>query len=179
MSLRKSLLAVAAIMLAISMGASAQESQSQTSATQDGTLQRERIERMEKRRERPGNPERRGAREGSGMGHMMRELNLSDEQRRQSRAILERRLQSTKAQREELFKLREKRIAGTFTTEDEARATALHQEIRTQMEGVRDEMAGVLTAEQKAKLEELRKERKERMEIRMKERQERWNKKTI
>jgi Spy/CpxP family protein refolding chaperone len=88
---------------------------------------------------------------------------------------MQRRLESTKAQREELFKLREKRIAGTFTAEDEARTRALRQEIRTAMDGVRTEMAGVLTAEQKAKLEQLKKERKERMEQRMKERQERLN----
>jgi Spy/CpxP family protein refolding chaperone len=109
------------------------------------------------------------------MGHMLRELNLSEEQRQQGRAIMQRRLQSTKTQREELFKLREKRIDGTFTAEDEARAKALHQEIRTAMQGVREEMAGLLTAEQKAKLEQMKKERKERMEQRMKERQDRLN----
>jgi Spy/CpxP family protein refolding chaperone len=112
---------------------------------------------------------------GGGMGHMLRELNLSEEQRQQGRAIMQRRLQSTKTQREELFKLREKRIDGTFTAEDEARAKALHQEIRTAMQGVREEMAGLLTAEQRAKLEQMKKERKERMEQRMKERQDRLN----
>jgi Spy/CpxP family protein refolding chaperone len=86
---------------------------------------------------------------------------------------MQRRLESTRSQREELFKLREKGIAGTFAAEDKARAMALHQEIRTAMEGVRTEMAGVLTAEQKTRLEELQKERKARMEQRMKERQER------
>ena len=110
---------------------------------------------------------------------MMRELNLTEEQRQQSRAIMQRRLESTKVQREELFKLREKRIAGTFTADDEARARALHQEIRTAMQGVGTEMDGLLTAEQKAKLEGLKKERKERMEQRMKERQERLNKKLM
>ena len=45
------------------------------------------------------------------------------------------------------------------------------------MEGVRTEMAGVLTAEQKARLEEMKQERKQRMEQRMKERQERLNQK--
>jgi Spy/CpxP family protein refolding chaperone len=108
-----------------------------------------------------------------GMGRMMRDLNLSEAQREQSRAIIQRRLEGTKSQREELFRLREKRIAGTFTTEDDARASTLHQEIRTSMQGVREEMTGVLTAEQKAKLEELKQERKLRMEQRMKERQER------
>jgi Spy/CpxP family protein refolding chaperone len=114
-----------------------------------------------------------------GMGRMMGELDLSEEQRQQSRAIIERRLESTKVQREELFKLREKRNAGTFTPEDEARARALHQEIRTAMEGVRNEMSGVLTAEQKNKLEELRKERKERMELRKRNRQEILNKRVL
>ncbi len=183
MFLRKSLFAGAGIMLAVGMGVYAQETQSQTPSTQDGTLQRDRVERMERHRERMGNREGRGPREGRerhrGMGRMMRELNLTEEQRQQSRAIMERRLESTKVQREELFKLREQRIAGTFTADDEARARALHQEIRTAMQGVGTEMDGLLTAEQKAKLEGLKKERKERMEQRMKERQERLNKKLM
>jgi Spy/CpxP family protein refolding chaperone len=110
------------------------------------------------------------------MGHLARELNLSDAQKAQSRAIMERRLASTKGQREELFKLREKRIAGTFTAEDGARAKALHEEIRASMEGARTEMDGVLTAEQKAKREELKAERKAKRAQRMKERQELRNK---
>lgn len=179
MFLRKSLFGVVGIMLAVGMGVCAQEKQSQTPSTQDGTLQRERVERMERRRERMGDREgleRRWAQERHGMGRLMGELNLTEEQRQQSRAIMERRLETTKLQREELFKLREKRIAGTFSADDEARARALHQEIRAAMEGARSEMDGVLTAEQKAKLEGLKKERKERMELRKKERQERLNK---
>jgi Spy/CpxP family protein refolding chaperone len=113
------------------------------------------------------------------MGHLMRELDLSEQQRQQGRAIMQRRLESVKGQREELFKLREKRIAGTFTADDEVRAKALRQEMRTAMEGARTEMDGVLTAEQKAKLEGLEKERKERIEQRMKERQERLNNKPM
>ncbi len=157
----------------------AQQPQTPTT-TPDGTLSRDRIERMERRRQRMG--PRDGWRghnqlgQRSGIGGLMRELNLSDEQRQQSRAIMRRRLESTKAQREELFRLREKRIEGTFTADDEARAKALHQEIRAAMEGVRAEMAGVLTAEQKARLEELKAERKAKIEQRMKERQELLNK---
>ena len=94
-------------------------------------------------------------------------------QRQQSSAIAQRRLAGSKALREELFKLREKRIAGTFAAEDEARAKALREEIRASMEGGRAEMAGVLTAEQKAKLEELKAERKAKQEQRKKERGER------
>lgn len=175
MSLRKSLLAVVGIILACGMGTFAQEPQpqSETAPRPNGSFQRDRIERMERHRERMGGREHMGARRGrrrGGMGHLMRELNLSEEQRQQGRAIMQRRLESTKLQREELFRLREKRIEGTFTADDEARAKALRQEIRTAMEGVRTEMVGVLTAEQKAKLEELKKERKQKMEQRMKER---------
>jgi protein CpxP len=183
MSLRKSLLGAVGIMLAVGVGVFAQEPQAQTPSTPDGTLQRERIEGMERRPERMGNREGRGPREDrerhGGMGRMLRELNLTEEQRQQSRAIMQRQLESTKLQREELFKLGEKRIAGTFTAEDGARAKALHQEIRTTMESGRSEMEGVLTAEQKAKLEDLKTERKERMEQRMKGRQERLNKKLL
>jgi Spy/CpxP family protein refolding chaperone len=180
MFLRKSLFGILGIILACGIVAFAQEPQPQIPSTQDDSFRKERIERMERHRERMGRregmprPDGMGRR-GGGMGHLMRELNLTEEQRQQSRAIMQRRLESTKTQREELFKLRENRIAGTFTAENEARAKALHQEIRTAMEGVRTEMAGVLTAEQKAKFEQLKKERKEKFEQRMKERQERLN----
>jgi protein CpxP len=191
MSLRKVLAAVAGIILVCgisAVGALGQETppQSQTAPAQDESLRRDRIERMQKRRERM---ERRegiaGDRRHSGMGRHgeIGELNLTDEQRQQRRAIMERRLEITKVQREELFRLGEKRRAGTFTADDEARAKALHQELRSSMESVRSEMDGVLTAEQKAKLEELKSERKQkreqRKEQRMKERQERLNKKPL
>lgn len=177
MFLRKSLFGALGSILACGMIAFAQEPQTQTPATQDGAFRRDRMERKERHRERMGRQEgmrgHKGMGRRGGVGHFMRELNLSEEQRQQSRAIVERRLESTKSQREELFRLREKRIAGTFAAEDEARAKALHQEIRTAMDGIRTEMAGVLTIEQKARLEELQKERKAKMEQRMKERQER------
>lgn len=176
MFLRKSLFGAAGMMLAVGMGVCAQETKSQTPSVQDGTLQQDRVERMERRRERMENREGRWPREGRVRHGRLGELNLTEEQRQQSRAIMQRRMESTKLQREELFKLREKRIAGTFTADDEARARALHQEMQTAMEGARSEMDGLLTAEQKAKLEGLRKERKERMELRKKERQERLNK---
>ena len=183
MFLGKSLFGVVGVMLAVGMGVCAQETQSQTPSTQDGTLQRERVERMERRRERMETREGRRPREGQelhrGMGRLMGQLNLTEEQRQESRAIMQGRLESTKLQLEELFKLREKRIAGTFSADDEARASALHQEIRAAMEGARSEMDGMLTAEQKAKLEGLRKERQERMELRKKERQERLNRKLM
>jgi Spy/CpxP family protein refolding chaperone len=189
MSLRKRFVAVVGIILACGMGAAAigqePQSQSPTAPVQDGTLRRERIERMQERRHErmerrgEGNEGRPGTGRHEGMGRLMSELNLSEQQRQQRRAIMERRLESTKVQREELFRLGDKRKAGTFTPEDEARAKALHQELRSSMETVRSEMAAVLTAEQRAKLEELNKERKQRREQRLKERQERLKNKPL
>jgi protein CpxP len=186
MTLRKYLIAVVEIILACGMGTLAVygqelQAQSQTGPVQDGTLRRERIERMQERRKRMerregGEDHRRMGRHGD-MDRLMHELNLTEAQRQQRRAIIERRLESTKVQREELFRLGDKRRAGTFTADDEARAKALHQELRSSMESVRSEMDAVLTSEQKAKLEQLKSERKQereqRREQRLKERQER------
>ena len=120
-----------------------------------------------KETQRPGQERAREGRRHGRMGRQpgfrgMHELNLTEEQRNQQRAILQRHLGSMKGQREELFNLREKRIAGTFTAEDEARAQRLREEIRSSMQGIRTEMEGVLTAEQRAKLEQLKSERKAR-----------------
>ena len=151
MLLRKTLPLVAALIVALSAVAYAQESQN---APNDGARPRQ-----EDNREG-----RRHGKMGGRLGRLgfMRELNLTEEQRTQQRSIMERHLANTKAQRDELFKLREKRIAGTFTEEDGVRAKALRQEIHSSMEGIRREMDGVLTAEQRTKLEQLKSERKAR-----------------
>lgn len=171
MFLRKSSVGVIGIILACGVMAMAQQPPPSPNQSPDGQV---RGDRMQRHRGPMGEGEKFGRR-GPGGGHLLRDLNLSDAQRQQVRTITERRLEGTKVQREELLKLREKRIAGTFTPEDEARAKALHQEIRNSMEGIRTEIDGILTADQKARLEELQKERKSKMELRMKERKERLN----
>jgi periplasmic protein CpxP/Spy len=169
---RKSLITILGMVLAFSAVAIAQ--QTQTQSHDAGAQFKRRSERLAENGEHRGR--RGGMRHRGGIGHLLRELNLTDEQREQGRAIMRRRLEGTKSQREELFKLREKRIAGTFTADDEARAKALRQEMRASMEGVRAEMEGILTGEQKTRLEQLKQERKETIEQRMNERQEFKNK---
>lgn len=178
MFLRKSLFGILGVVLACGIVAFAQEPQ--TPASQDDSFRKEKLERMERRRQRLGRdegmPRKDGmSRHGSGINHLTRELNLTDQQRQQSQAILQRRLEGIRPQREEFLKLREKRVAGTFSAEDGARAKALRHEIRAATEGMNTEMAGILTAEQKTKLEQLKKERRERHEQRKVERQERLN----
>jgi len=89
----------------------------------------------------------------------LRELNLSDEQQKQVRAIMERNVNNTKALREELRTLGQKRFEGTLTPEEQARAKDLHQQMAQSMKSAMTEVQGILTAEQKAKLEEFRQER--------------------
>lgn len=173
MFLKRNLVGILGLVLAFSLVAFAQQPQELTQ-TPDSALRRERIERKERHRERMGR--HKGMHGGRGMGRLIRELNLSDTQQEQVRTITKRRLEGLKPQREELFRLREKRIAGTFTAEDEARVKALREEMRASMESVRVETEGILTVEQKAQLEQLKQERKVKHEERMKERQERLNK---
>jgi Spy/CpxP family protein refolding chaperone len=149
MSLKKSLVPVFALLLFTTVG----YAQEAPASPQDDTPQVQKGPREGRRHGRIG---RHGAFAG------MHELNFTEEQRQQQRAILRRRMANTKTQREDLFKLGEKRIDGTLTAEDEARARVLRQEIRNSMEGVRSEMESVLTAEQRAKLEQLKTDRKAR-----------------
>jgi len=103
--------------------------------------------------------ERRGMRRfGRAPLGMLRELNLSDDQKKQVRAIMERNFESTKSSREELRTLGQKRFEGTLTPEEQARAKELHQQMAQSMQNAMTELTGILTAEQKARLEELRKD---------------------
>ena len=95
---------------------------------------------------------------------LMRELNLTDDQRRQIGDLLAGSFESTKTQREELRGLMEKRTQGTLTPDDEARARTLREQIQISMKDSESKIASVLTAGQKTKLEELMKERRENRE---------------
>src|SRR5216683_2658936 len=115
----------------------------------------------------PGNETRRFGRgeERRGMRHFgrgplgaLRELNLSEDQKKQVRAIIERNFESTKSSREELRTLGQKRFEGTLTPEEQARAKELHQQMAESMKNAMTDVQGILTAEQKTKLEDLRKE---------------------
>ncbi len=90
----------------------------------------------------------------------LRQLNLTDAQKQQARTIMQSNFASTKATREELAKLRSQRREGTLTPEQIARAKELRQQLQESRKGVRNQLAGILTPEQKAKLEEMIKTRR-------------------
>jgi Spy/CpxP family protein refolding chaperone len=117
---------------------------------------------------------RRGER-GRGPGHKMmgmmrglRELNLTEAQSQQVRAFMERTVESTRPQREELMRLHEQREQGAGEGQPSERAKQLRGEIREAMERGRTEIAGILTPEQRARLEQMEQERKARHEERRK-----------
>ena len=114
---------------------------------------------------RPGRGEgrdfRRGPRLGRGFGPgMVRELNLTDDQKQQVHTITQQSFADSKAMRDELHQLGEKRRQGALTADEQARARTLHEQMRASMKDTQTKIAGLLTAEQKTKAEELMKERR-------------------
>jgi Spy/CpxP family protein refolding chaperone len=163
MSLRE-ILSICLVSLGTCAAGFAQQPQAPAAPGQDSTVRSNRLQRMDRARR-----EFRGRRPDMlGLG---RAMDLTEEQRQQQRAIMQRYFTATKTQREELFKLREKRLEGNFTTEDQARAKSLHQEMRNSMSGIRGDMLGILTPEQRTQMETLRKEHVQKREEMMRRRQ--------
>jgi periplasmic protein CpxP/Spy len=162
MAWEKTLAAIITFMLVLSAMSFAQQPQT---PVPDDNRQPKRPGRMEDR-------SRRFEHRGPGLLRLGSQLNITDEQREQIRAIVQRNLEGTKAQHEELAKLRDKRIAGTFTEDDGARAQTLREEIRASTKSIHNEIVNLLTSEQRTRLEELRQERKARHQERLQRRQE-------
>jgi Spy/CpxP family protein refolding chaperone len=100
-----------------------------------------------------------------GERRLLRDLNLTDEQRRQLRDIEARYAQTLRPEREELRKLVEtRRGGGTLTTEQQARAEQLREEMRADAGRMRAEIQNVLTPEQRQQIQQRRDELKQRGE---------------
>lgn len=120
---------------------------------QDGNSQQQPMGRGRGMRPRPG---KRGH---GGVLRLMSQLNLTDAQQQQLRAIEERFEASIKPQREEMQRLVE---SASPSADTETRAQALRAEMGKAIRGMRAEMLTVLTPEQRTQLEQLVKERKAR-----------------
>lgn len=154
MSLRKTLMSVGlALGLVIAFGAAAFAQQ-----PQGGDAQQQRQQGREgRRRGGPGG-------EGFGMMRGLRELNLTDAQQQQARAIFDRFNANIKPQREQLMQLREQYKDGNAPADAQERAKALRDQIHESEKAMRTELLGILTPEQRTKLEQVEKERKARRE---------------
>ena len=99
-------------------------------------------------------------------------MNITEEQRQLRRGIRERNLAATKAQREQLAQVRQRRMDGSLSDEDRARFHSLRQEMRATMQSMRSEMRNTLNAEQRSQLDAMREQRKQRREEFMNRREE-------
>jgi Spy/CpxP family protein refolding chaperone len=118
-------------------------------------------QQQEGRRRGVGGRHGMGKKGHGGMHRLMNQLNLTDAQQQQLRAIEERFEASTKTQREEMRRLRES-TQGEPSADTQARFQALRAEIGQAMKGQRQEMLNLLTPEQRTQMEQLIKERKAR-----------------
>lgn len=132
----------------------AQEQQAPTTAA-PGIQRQNRGDRM-KRRGKSRHIRRAGLRGLHG-------LDLTDQQKEQARAIMRANFESNKAQIEELKQLRQKGREA-LSDADKARANELRNQLRESRLNARNQLSSLLTAEQKTKLEEMKKNRRERRE---------------
>lgn len=102
--------------------------------------------------------------EGRGHGGMMRafhELNLTEAQKTQIQAIMEAN-KPDQATREEMHTLFEAKRNGTLTADQQARLDAVKEQAQAKMKAVHEQMLNILTAEQRAQLEQKKAEMKQR-----------------
>ena len=154
------------LLITFSLPAVAQ--QTATTTTQDEGSQQQTERAGKKRWHRGGGHGMRG-----GM-RMFRELDLSEAQKQQASAIIERYKESTKPQREEMRQLHQQKgqtATGAVDAQAQARAEALRTELRESHKRMQDELLTILTPDQRAKWEQLKAERKARHEDWRKRRQ--------
>jgi Spy/CpxP family protein refolding chaperone len=130
--------------------------QQPTPLPQDNGQQQQRHERRGGRRQGMG---KRG--HGGGIRRLMNQLNLTDAQEQQMRAIFERFEASTRIEREELRRLHDS-TQGEPSAETRARFQALRSKLDQARQSQHEELLNVLTTEQRAQLEQLLRERKAR-----------------
>jgi Spy/CpxP family protein refolding chaperone len=133
-----------------SFAAEALAQQTQTT-TAPNTVQQER---------RQGMRQRGKLRHGRARARMLQELNLTDQQKEQARTIMQNNRQGMGGQRQELRQLTQQWRQGTLSAEGLARAKELRAQRAEHRKGMRTQLSGILTAEQKAKLEEAMKARR-------------------
>lgn len=99
-------------------------------------------------------------------------LQLSEEQRQLRTTIRQKHLEATKAQRDQLIQLREKRRAGSFSDQDRMMAQQLRGELRKAMATARMENLNMLTNEQRERLKTMREQRRQMFQERQQRRME-------
>ncbi|HQU82314.1 MAG TPA: Spy/CpxP family protein refolding chaperone [Pyrinomonadaceae bacterium] len=165
MSLKNKFLSVTALTVAVgafSVMASAQDNSAAT--TQDNTQKVEKRERGFGKRGGKGMHGGKFGRHG-GMMRGFRDLNLTDAQKEQFRAIREAN-RPDEATKTEMRSLIEAKRAGTLTAEQQERFQTLKQQGREKAQAVHQQIMAILTPEQLQQLEQKKAEMKQRWEER-------------
>lgn len=143
--------------------AMAQDSTAAAPATGDKAEHHHRGERGDRKAGR-GEFGGRHGKHGFGMrGGMFRGLNLTDAQKEQMKQIREAN-KPNKADFDAIKPLMEAKRNGTITADQEAQLKAFRESRMSNMKNVHEQMLNVLTAEQKAQLEQQKLERKQKRE---------------
>ena len=98
-----------------------------------------------------------------GMMRMMHELNLTEEQRTQIHSIMDAN-KPDQAAFDEMRTLFEAKRSDTLTAEQQTKLDAFKEQAKAKAKGFHEQILNVLTAEQKAQLEQKKAERKQRKE---------------
>jgi Spy/CpxP family protein refolding chaperone len=157
-----SILTVAFATVAFSTFTFAQDSKATTPAPDKEKAQRHATGEGREMGKHAGHGEGMGERQG-GMMRMLQDLNLTEAQKTQIHAILDAN-KSDQATHDEMRTLFEAKRSGTLTAEQQARLDTLKQQTDAKMKSVHEQILNVLTAEQKAQLEQKRAEMKKRRE---------------
>jgi Spy/CpxP family protein refolding chaperone len=91
---------------------------------------------------------------------VLRQLNLTNDQKQQVQGIVKNTLESTKTQRQQLRQLTLQWRQGTLTPDGLTTANQLHKQLADTKKAMRGQIAGVLTPDQKTKLQDIIKQRK-------------------
>jgi Spy/CpxP family protein refolding chaperone len=107
------------------------------------------------------------------LGKAVRNLNLTDAQKEQLKALRQKYGAEFSAQRQEIRTLAQKKHQGTLTADEQARLDALKAQMKSRNEEMRKQIDAILTPEQikqrdemKQRREEMRKFRQERRKLR-------------
>ncbi len=107
-----------------------------------------------------------------GMMRMMHMLNLTDAQKTQMHSIMEAN-KPDQTTHDEIRTLAKAKHDGTITAEQQTRLDTLKGEMKAKAQAVHEQMLNILTAEQKAQLEQKKAEMKQRKEERRQQREQR------
>lgn len=103
----------------------------------------------------------------------LEKLNLTDAQKAQVRQIVESSRAASQSAFEQLRALRMKKRDGSITAEEQTRLDALKTQLKASAEQTQNSILAILTAEQRAQLEQIKAERKQKMRERREMRENR------